>query len=297
VSVSNVAVKQRYIANGVTTSFAIPFAFIAGNGSASTKVYKISFDAEGKATETLQTEGALNDYTLSPVYNAGTGIDNSNVIFNTAPAVGLDILVIRSLPLTQLTSFLSTGPTFYKSIENVADILTFLIQQLDEKLQRAPKWRMSADYNNVPIPDIPTDGPRIWGINEDGDIEFYLPGDLEFAIAFNGYTKFAVPLNAVGQIMTGFSYDGTIYSSIIFEYEVQQGTTVFTNGSFQLQYLQDGSPNGTWQVVKRGEYDNGTPMGITFPIQQTLKVVQLLATETGVGDAIVKLKRMVFKQA
>lgn len=289
-AVANVSVKQRYQADGVLRSFAIPFAFIPGNGSSVTKVYKVTYDAQLVATETPMTEGALNDYVLDPAYNPATGIDNQNVIFNVAPAATAQVLVLRVLPLTQLLSFLNTGPTFYKTVEQGFDILTQVAQQLDEKIQRAPKFRVSGTSNDLPLPDPQIGGPYVWIINTDGEIEFVLPEDVSLQAAFAGQDEFNVTLNTISQILTGYAFNGTKYSSVTIEFEVQQsGQGVFTNGKFRLQYNA-----GAWQKVGQTEDDNGTPMGVTFGIQQTGTVVQLLANETGVGDAKVKLKRMFF---
>lgn len=288
-SVANVAVKQRYQGDGVTTSFAIPFAFIPGNGSTVTKVYKITYDSQLKATETLQVLGSNNDYTLAPDYNASTGIDNSNVVFNIAPTALTQVLVIRALDLKQALSLMNTGPTFYKTVENGLDILTFIAQQLDEKIQRAPKFRVSGVSNDLALPDPQVGSIYLWVIDVDGKIQFLAPSDAGLQIAFSGQDPFTVPMNSISMILAGYAFDGTKFSSVVIEYEVQQGATVFTNGVFQLQCL-----NGTWQKVDRGQWDNGTPMGVNFAIQQTLTVVQLLANETGVGDAKLKLKRLYF---
>jgi hypothetical protein len=275
------------------TSFAIPFAFIPGNGASVTQVYLITYDSQGVATETLQTLGTSQDYYLDPPYNSATGIDNVNVIFNTAPPVNTQTLVIRQMSLTQMTSFLNSGPTFLKSIENVADVATFLIQQLQEQITRTPKFRLSGTDDNVALPDVPTNSSvMLWSFDVDGKVKFLSPSDVSFQAAFSDQLPFSVPMNSASQILTGYSFDGAKYSSVVIEYEVQQGTTVFTNGAFQLQCR-----NGTWQKVDRSQYDNGTPMGVTFGIQQTSTVVQLLANETGVGDAVVKLRKMYFLAA
>ncbi len=50
-SVSNTTINLPYACDGITVSFAISFAFIAGNGSASTPVYKITDFTFTSATE------------------------------------------------------------------------------------------------------------------------------------------------------------------------------------------------------------------------------------------------------
>jgi hypothetical protein len=57
------------------------------------------------------------------------------------------------------------------------------------------------------------------------------------------------------------------------------------NGSFQVQFI-----NGTWALVKRADYDNGNPHGVTFSLSQANALGQLKAAEGGLGNGALKLK-------
>ena len=73
-ALSNLVVREQYTGNGSNTTFAIPSDPIFDD-SAEIKVY---------SGDTLQTEGALQDYTLTGAPDADSF--HTNVEFNTAPA-------------------------------------------------------------------------------------------------------------------------------------------------------------------------------------------------------------------
>lgn len=123
-SISNVLVQQVYTTNGITTSFPIPFAFIEGDAELVTKVYKVNATT---GVKTLQTIGALNDYTLP--HDIDT--QPTAVVFNSAPNLTL-ILVTRSLNLEQEINFILSGQRLLDNIEESVDIATMLIQQVNE---------------------------------------------------------------------------------------------------------------------------------------------------------------------
>ncbi len=77
----------------------------------------------------LQASG----YTVS-----GVGNDNGgNVDFTTAPANGIKVTLLRTLPLTQLTDLPTQGPLSTTSVENQLDRLAMLTQQMQEQIDRA----------------------------------------------------------------------------------------------------------------------------------------------------------------
>jgi hypothetical protein len=128
-SVSNILVQQVYTTNGVTTSFAIPFAFLEGEAEDVTKVYTVDLDTGEK---TLQTLGVLNDYTLP--HDVDT--EPANVVFNTAPD-NCDVLVTRYLDIEQAIEFINSGQMLLDNIEQGMDILTMIIQQVNEVAQKS----------------------------------------------------------------------------------------------------------------------------------------------------------------
>ena len=123
---TNEIVKQSYSGDGTTTSFAIPFTVIV-SASAETKVY-LRDESVDPATETLQT--ISTDYTIDA--------DGLNVIFNTAPSADQVVVLVRELPLTQILDLINNGTFIPQSQEETFDRLVAMIQQLDEKISRAP---------------------------------------------------------------------------------------------------------------------------------------------------------------
>jgi hypothetical protein len=75
----NTTVHALYQGDGVLTTFAIPFTPIVDD-SAETVVYIRDETDPAAITETLKTEGALNDYTLTGAPDADSF--NVNVVFN-----------------------------------------------------------------------------------------------------------------------------------------------------------------------------------------------------------------------
>lgn len=138
-AVSNTVVKQLYTGNGATTTFAIPFAFIASQASAQVKVYKIT-TTDATKTPVLQVEGALQDYTLTPAYDpVSNPAGPANVVFNTAPTATQRVLVIREIPYTQVVSFISnTAALGANNLELAVDRIVLMVQQLYEQIGRAP---------------------------------------------------------------------------------------------------------------------------------------------------------------
>jgi len=133
-AVSNTAVRATYPANGVADTFAIPFAFIPSEVSSQVKVYT----QDGDETPVLQTEGALQDYVLDPAYDATTNPSGpANVIFNTPPANGLDVIVQREVPYTQVQTYINNGAFPAASHERALDRLVLQIQQVQDIASRA----------------------------------------------------------------------------------------------------------------------------------------------------------------
>lgn len=134
-AVSNETVKQLYPGNGSQDNFAIPCQFIPASASEQIKVFLVDVDG----VSTAQTEGALQDYVLSPAYNPITNPSGpSEVVFNTPPASDVLVLITRELPLRQLVSYINSGKFIAKTHEDGMDRLVFMMQQVAEKLKRIP---------------------------------------------------------------------------------------------------------------------------------------------------------------
>lgn len=164
-AVSNQTVKQAYVGTGVLTTFAIPFAYIPQYASEDVKVYKLN-TLTGLIT--LMTEGALQDYTLTPPYNAVSNpAGPTDVVFNVAPLVTDKVLVTRLLPLTQIVNYINTGKFVAKSHEMGMDRMTFMIQQIADALGRASQISIVDELGgfDTTIPPLP-DGPATLRTND-----------------------------------------------------------------------------------------------------------------------------------
>lgn len=128
-SVSDTDVKQVFDADGATTTFAIPFAYIADEGSSFVKVYTYDEDTGEATLKTITTH-----YTLSP-----NNSNPTNVVFVSAPADGLKVLLIRQSSFIQSTEYEDDVPFPAQTHEEALDRLLLMLQEVKEKADRALK--------------------------------------------------------------------------------------------------------------------------------------------------------------
>lgn len=129
-SVSNQTVKTLYDANGSTDTFAVPFAFIADDGSSYVKVYTYDEDTGEATLKTITTH-----YTLSP-----NNANPTNVVFVTAPADGLKVLITRESYFEQETEYQDEVPFPATTHETALDKLFLMIQELKANMDRTLKF-------------------------------------------------------------------------------------------------------------------------------------------------------------
>ncbi len=125
-TVSSSTNKVSYSANGSLTTFAYSFK-IFDQGDLTV----ILRAADG--TETTQT--ITTHYTVSGVGEASGG----NVVFGSAPASGVTVVIIREQPLTQGLDLVPNTAFPAESLEEALDKLTFMSQKHEEELGRAIK--------------------------------------------------------------------------------------------------------------------------------------------------------------
>lgn len=158
-SVSNQTVKQLYDANGSTDTFAVPFAYIAGSGSSYVKVYTYDEDTGEATLKTITTH-----YTLSP-----NNQNPTNVVFVTAPADGLKVLIIRESTFTQTTEYEDEVPFPASTHETTIDKLALMIQELKEKVDRSLRFNVVNGTTYTPeIRKLSTAGALLQ-INDDNN--------------------------------------------------------------------------------------------------------------------------------
>ena len=117
--------KVRYIANGVTTSFAVPFKFFA-NADGSSQLSVFTGNSDNPLTEN-------SDYTI-----VGAGRDEGGeIVFTSAPEKDTEIAVIRNVPTTQEIPFKNEDKFPAVIYERSLDKLTMEVQEVKESLTRA----------------------------------------------------------------------------------------------------------------------------------------------------------------
>ena len=126
----------------MTVSSSTNRASYSGNGSLTTFAYGFKvFDQDdltvilraSNGTETVQT--ITTDYTVTGVGDVSGG----NVVFVTAPASGVTVVILREMDLEQGLDLVPNDPFPAQSLENSLDKLTFMVQQHSEQLGRAIK--------------------------------------------------------------------------------------------------------------------------------------------------------------
>ena len=114
----------------------------SGNGSLTTFAYSFKIFDQGdltvilraaNGTETVQT--ITTHYTVTGVGSASGG----NVVFGTAPASGVTVVILREQPLTQGLDLVANDPFPAESLEEALDKLVFMTQKHEEELSRAIK--------------------------------------------------------------------------------------------------------------------------------------------------------------
>jgi hypothetical protein len=126
----------------MTVSSSTNRASYSGNGTLTTFAYNFKvFDQDdltvilraSNGTETVQT--ITTDYTVTGVGDVGGG----NVVFGTAPASGVTVVILREMDLEQGLDLVPNDPFPAQSLENSLDKLTFMVQQHSEELGRTIK--------------------------------------------------------------------------------------------------------------------------------------------------------------
>jgi len=125
-TVSSSTSRASYSGNGTLTTFA--YSFKVFDQDDLTVILRAS-----NGTETVQT--ITTDYTVTGVGSVSGG----NVVFGTAPASGVTVVILREMDLEQGLDLVPNDPFPAESLEDSLDKLTFMVQQHDEQLGRAIK--------------------------------------------------------------------------------------------------------------------------------------------------------------
>ena len=149
-TVQNTIVKDIYVGNGATTKF--PITFQMTDHPEYIKVYITGDDSVAVETENFSVD--LGAKTVTYPANGYPLPD------------GHKITIYRELPLYQLMNLVNQGPFFAENIELSFDDLTFICQQLNEKLNRTLSAGIDvSNFNNT----FPVKAGMSFRINDAGD--------------------------------------------------------------------------------------------------------------------------------
>ena len=149
-TVQNTIVKDIYVGNGATTKF--PITFQMTDHPEYIKVYITGDDSVAVETENFSVD--LGAKTVTYPANGDPLPD------------GHKITIYRELPLYQLMNLVNQGPFFAENIELSFDDLTFICQQLNEKLNRTLSTGVDVNnFNNT----FPVKAGMSFRINDAGD--------------------------------------------------------------------------------------------------------------------------------
>lgn len=149
-TVQNTTVKDIYVGNGATTKF--PITFQMTDHPEYIKVYITGDDSVAVETENFSVD--LGAKTVTYPANGDPLPD------------GHKITIYRELPLYQLMNLVNQGPFFAENIELSFDDLTFICQQLNEKLNRTLSAGIDvSNFNNT----FPVKAGMSFRINDAGD--------------------------------------------------------------------------------------------------------------------------------
>jgi hypothetical protein len=112
--------RVQYVGNGAAREFPVPFPVLRAEH------VRLFTWANGRQAEL--TEGFT-------VFGAGTNA--VSVVFDNAPLTGVTLTILRRMPLVQPMDLGNGGPFNAETLEDSADNLAMLIQQLAEEVGRA----------------------------------------------------------------------------------------------------------------------------------------------------------------
>ena len=160
-TVSSTTTKNSYSGNTSTSAFSYTFKIF--NEDDITVI--IRTDSTG--VETVKTK--TTHYTVSGVGNSSGG----TITFTSGniPATGETVLLLRSTPLTQITDYTPNDPFPAESHEDALDRLTFIVQQLQEEVDRCIKSSRANTFTNPEFTASATDrANKVFSFDGSGDL-------------------------------------------------------------------------------------------------------------------------------
>lgn len=135
-TVNEVVSANRYTGNGSTTVFAYTFRIL------------VKTDIEVLVDDTVKTVDS--DYSVSGLGDSGGG----SVTFTTAPASATKVTLLRKQPASQASSYTPNEPFPATRLEKDFDKAVMQLQEVREKLLRAPTFKKKSTTTSILIDDL-----------------------------------------------------------------------------------------------------------------------------------------------
>ena len=182
-----------------------------GNGSITEFSYTYRMDNDDDMVVYLDETEQTSGYSV----NRNPDDIGGSVVFDTAPANGVNVTLVRELEYTQETDYVPYDSFPAESHEDALDKLTMLVQQNDEKISRAllapPYDDGSTDYS-LPAPEA---GKVIgWSADETKMVN-YLSAQNSVGAAQNVERQLATSGQTVFTI-TGFTYTAGVGNLVVY---------------------------------------------------------------------------------
>lgn len=226
-TVSSETTRISYAGNDSTTVFAYTFRIFAD-----ADLLVIVRDANGdETTQTLTTHYSVSD--------AGEDA-GGEVTMVTAPASTETLVIMRDAALTQATDYIPGGKFPAESHEAALDKLTILVQQLEEKLDRALLLKKTSSLSELDLPNATAS--NLLGWNDSGD-----------GIANYSSTTVETPnLDYMGNysdsLATAISTIGSTPTTLMIHKEITLTASAIIPSTLNLMFLREGK-------ITLGNYD------------------------------------------
>lgn len=276
--------QQNYTGNGVTTTFAIPFRFLA-NSHISVMLQPV--DRTQPAVPWV--EGT--NYSLTGARSQAGGTLTANV----APASNTILIITRNIPLTQLIDYRANDPFPEESAENGLDQLTMGLQQVTNATSRSLRLPAYVTGVSSELPPPSALSALVWSADlsrlENGSTT--LTGDMLLR------PNLAQP---TGSSLIGFQQAGTGSVARTITDKLREtvtpqdfgatGTAGDPDGGYKIGLVISSFPGGT---IPAGNYINQVP-NLTLPLNKSLHFMPG-ASITNSGSGTLNLQGPVIKEA
>lgn len=224
--------RLSFSGNGVTTAFAVSFAY-----RASADLVVTLRDAAGAETAQVET----TNWTLVGVSDAGTGgFSSGTLTMLVAPATGTTLVISRKPALTQGLDATASGALTAANLEGALDRLTMLVQSMQEQFSRALLLKKSTTTITPVLPDPVAS--QILGWNAGGtDLVNYAPSAINasavvtaFVLTLLDDTTAAAFLATLGLLKGSATID---FASATDNTTVTGGTTITVTGAVQGDFV------------------------------------------------------------